>query len=432
MMPQRSDGRTSRWLGIVGVLVVGMVFGAVFHSLWVSDRLPGSDGDVETASNPTHEAGEEGVLRLSVDAQKASGIEVIQATVRRIAESLQVTGVAAPDETRVAHIRPLARGVVKEVHVRPGDRVKGGDKLLTYDNIELGVVLGDFASAWAEGESVRSRVDVTRTILARSEEMLKVGAVAQTTHDLRAAEHRDAQARLQSLLASVEKLEMQLRRFGMSEDELKAFKEGDSRRVERSASQDVLRAPFSGVVTGFQAAEGELIQPEDEVFCIADLSTVWVLANVYEKDLAVVRVGQPVEVRTVSYPNQVFPGSVNYISDVIDPQTRTVKVRCLVRNPQTRLKLEMFVTVSIGTDTSSSTVVVPREALQEIDGASVVFVRRSETEFEKRPVVTRTQSGDWVSVRDGLQEGELVVSQGAFALKSALLRERFGGEGEGH
>ena len=422
----------ARWLGAAGLLVVGIVFGAVFHSLWTAGQQPDAEEGMETEAHETHEAEEKGVVHLSPDAQKASGIEVVEAAIRSAAETLPLTGVVAPDQTRVAHIRPLARGVVKQVHVRPGDRVESGGMLITYDNMELGAVLGDYAGALAELESARSRAEVTETILARSEEMLKVGAVAQTTHELRAAEHREAQAREQRLLASVEKLEIELRRFGMSGEALEAFRAGGQQRLDPTASEAVLRAPFAGIVIGYEVAAGELIHPEDEVLSIADLSTVWVMANVYEKNLGAVRLGQPAEVESVSYPDQVFRGTVDYIGDVIDPQTRAAQVRCLVKNPQTRLKLEMFVTVAIATEASSTAVTVPRQALQEIDGANVVFVQTSETEFQTRPVVTGVQASDWVSVTDGLQAGERIVSQGSFALKSALLAESFAGEGHGH
>ncbi len=431
MTSRNNRHSTPRWLGVVGLLIVGMAFGAVFHSLWVSDPRGVEEGDTEAESHDAHQYEEEGVIHLSLEAQKASGIDVTPAEVRPMGEFLQVTGVVAPDQTRVAHIRPLARGVVKDVHVRPGDRVKGGDKLLTYDNIELGVVVADYASALAEVESARSNVDVRQKVLARSEAMLKVGAVAQTTHDLRAAELRDAQARLQTLLASVGKYEIQLRRFGMSDDELSRVTAGQPQNVLPRISEDVLLAPFAGIVIGYEAAAGELIQPDDEVFSIADLSMVWVLANVYERDLGLIRLGQPVELTVASYPGRVFAGSINYISDVIDPQTRVAKVRCLVSNPQTRLKLEMFATVSIGTDTTATSIVVPRDAVQEVDGTRVVFVRRSEDKFERRLVVTGAQSNDWVSITDGIEQGELVVSQGGFALKSFLLQEQFAG-GHGH
>jgi len=427
---QNSNRSVPGWFGLSALLLAGTVLGAVLHSWWVAERSPNADGDANTESRLAHP--EEGVVHLTRIAREASGIQTVRAATRPVAESLRATGVVAPDQTRVAHIRPLARGVVQQVHVGPGDRVRQGDKLLRYDNIELGVVLGEYGRVRAEIEGARSNLNVKETVLVRSREMLKVGAVARTVHDLRAAEYRDAQARLKSLLASAEQLEVQLRRFGVSGEELKAFREGERRGPKRAAPSDVLRAPFPGVVIRYEAAEGELIQPDDEVFAIADLSTVWVLADVYDDHLAEIQPGQAVEVRTASYPNEVFRGAVTYVSDVIDPRTRTAKVRCLVRNPKTRLKLEMFAAVSIATGPASPELVVPRTSLLEMEGATVVFVQRSETAFEKRPVVPGVESGDWVAVLDGLEEGEAVVTQGAFALKSALLREQFAGGGHGH
>lgn len=181
-----------------------------------------------------------------------------------------------------------------------------------------------------------------------------------------------------------------------------------------------LRAPFSGVVIKAAAASGEVIEAGHELFTVADLSRVWVQAEVYEKDLGSIRVGQDASIRVDTYPNQTFAGRVTYISDVLDPQTRTARVRCEVENRDMRLKTDMFANVELPTRFSKQALAVPASALQEVEGKNVVFVQRSPTQFEVRQVEKGVTVNEMTEIVSGLTAGEHVVSQGAFHLKSIL------------
>jgi cobalt-zinc-cadmium efflux system membrane fusion protein len=153
---------------------------------------------------------------------------------------------------------------------------------------------------------------------------------------------------------------------------------------------------------------------------VADLSTVWVQADLYEKDIHAVREGERAEVMVASYPDRVFAGKVAYIGDVLDPATRTAKVRVEVANPNDMLKLEMFATVQIATPATRSAIAVPANAIQMVDEGSVAFVKRGGDRFEKREVRLGSRSGEWVQVLEGLEAGEVVVTEGSFLLKSEL------------
>ena len=178
----------------------------------------------------------------------------------------------------------------------------------------------------------------------------------------------------------------------------------------------------------YNAAEGEAFGPSDEVFTIADLSTAWVLADVYEKDIALIHAGQEARIVTDSYPGETFLGRITYVSDFLDPKTRTAKVRCEVPNRDGRLKLDMFATVQLPTPANRQALLVPAAAIQQVNDRPVVFVRISETEFEPRNVGLGTQSDGWVEVTGGVKKGEVVVAHGSFFLKSTLLRSQIGGE----
>jgi cobalt-zinc-cadmium efflux system membrane fusion protein len=179
-------------------------------------------------------------------------------------------------------------------------------------------------------------------------------------------------------------------------------------------------------MANLHAAIGEVVEPSAEFFAITDLSSLWVLADVFEKDLAHIKTGKAVQVRVASYPGKVFPGRITYVADAIDPKTRTAKVRCLVQNEGSLLKLEMFATIDIPLDPTQPTLAVPDSAIQQIEGKSVIFVRTSEKEFRKCEVQTGLASGGYTEIRAGLKPGEPVVTQGSFVVKAAFLRNLIG------
>src|SRR5690606_31030077 len=137
-------------------------------------------------------------------------------------------------------------------------------------------------------------------------------------------------------------VEEQLHRFGLSDADLRQLSPTEGTSPHRDASHAVLRAPFDGVVTKYDVAQGEVAEPERELFTVTDLSSVWVLADVYEKDITKVRAGTDAVVRVDAYPDQTFAGRVTYVSDLIEPQTRSAKARVVVDNPGAALKLAMF------------------------------------------------------------------------------------------
>jgi cobalt-zinc-cadmium efflux system membrane fusion protein len=222
-------------------------------------------------------------------------------------------------------------------------------------------------------------------------------------------------------------IERRLQRFGLSADDLTRLRasSGDA----TSWSRTTVRAPFAGVVTAANVAPGEAVDTERELFTVADLTTVWVVGDLYQRDIASVRRGQEAQITTESYPGETFIGRITNVSDVLDPSTRTAKVRCEVPNRDGRLKLQMFVTMGIPTATARDALVVPAAAVRQIDNDTVVFVQTGDESFEKRVVEAGAGSGGWVPVLSGLKVGERVVTEGGFMLKSKLKAASIG-EGE--
>ena len=417
------DGLVAGTVRFLIPLALGLILGAFLYS-----RFAGSDLKQRPPAADVHPDGpggrgaEPNMVQIGTESQKDLGIAVEAAVNRSLQEILTATGIVSEDPGRVAHIRPLARGLIEKAFARLGDRVSAGDPLVEYDNIELGVAIGEFLSAKAAQQQSLTDLEVKKKILDRSREMLRAGALARTTYDLREAECKDAEARAAAARATTEKIEEQIHRYGWTDQDLANLpaKQG------HSITHSVLKAPFSGVITSFHVVEGEVVEPSTELLAITDMSSLWVLADVFEKDLAHIRPGKAVQVRVASYPRKVFQGRITYVTDALDPKTRTAKARCHVQNAGGLLKLEMFATVEMPVERTIPVLAVPDSSIQQINGRPVVFVPVSETIFQKRDVQTGIASGGFTEIRSGLEAGEPVVTSGSFVVKTEFLKNLIG------
>ncbi len=410
-------------------LLLGIALGIVvsFVLFRGSNAVPTPDPSKE-GEEKEHGQGSSHAVVVEKEAQANVGLKIVEVATRPMVTALQTTGIVSPNETRVAHVRPLARGLIEKVFVRLGDRVKAGDSLVRYDNIELGELINEYLSSLAQEEKERTNVEVSQKFLDRSKALLENQAIAQKEYELKEAEYKNAQAALERQRADLAKYEEKLHRFGLSDKDIERLHGPEHQQAHRTASYNVLRAPFAGIITKYDVAEGELVEPDRELFTITDIDTVWVLADVYEKDLSLIREGQQVEIAVATYPDRVFTGKIAYVSDLIDPTSRSAKVRCVVENKSHELKLDMFATVRVPTSHSRQVLAVPASSLQNVEGKSVAFAQVGESEFVPRAVQVGAQQEGWVEILSGLKPGEKVVAEGSFYVKSNLQRERIGGE----
>ncbi len=408
-----SHSQTRRRWWMAGAVVILL---AVIAAVWwrAGSSAEPAAGETEATETSTEAAA---TLEIEPDIQRAAGLADQAAEERQVAETIQTTGVVGPDETRVARLRPLAEGRVTRVAVRVGDRVAARQTLLVYDSITGGDLLSEYRAAVAALERATAEADVARGALERADNLVEIGAVAKGERDRRAAEHQRAIAEVNSARAGVHNLEQKLRRLGVSADDLARARKGEE---VTAASTSTISAPFGGVVTEVHAAPGEVITPERELFVLADLSRVWVQGDVYQKDIAKIRIGQQALVTVDAYPGETFTGEVTYVSNVLDADTRTAKVRCEVPNRDGRLKVQMFATLALPVSMARASLVIPARAVQDIDGVTTVFVRVDEEHFQTRAVRVGAGFGDSVEILEGLQPGERVVTDGALMLKSRL------------
>jgi cobalt-zinc-cadmium efflux system membrane fusion protein len=382
-----------------------------------------SDEDHSRSSQDKTAESSKDTVTLDAGVLKSIGLQVEPVRAVPIATSIVVTAVVRPNETRVAQLRPLSRGRVVKVQVRTGDRVRSGQMLLVYDNIEAGELVSEYRSAVASLNQATARADLSKKSLDRATDLLAVGAIAKAEVERRNADHRNALASIEVAKADMNKSSEKLHRLGLSNTDVEKLPRAsaDSDGLEIS-----LRAPFAGIVTSANVADGEVIDQTQSLLTVADLSTVWVQGDLYERDLGQVRPGQEVEILTDAYPGKVFPGRLTYVGDYLDPQTRTAKIRCEAPNPGSALKVDMFARVRLHASGRHRGLVVPESAVQIIDGRSYVFQQQSETTFKRREVALGSKEGNAIELTSGLREGSMIVTEGSFYLKSAMLKARIG------
>jgi cobalt-zinc-cadmium efflux system membrane fusion protein len=188
-----------------------------------------------------------------------------------------------------------------------------------------------------------------------------------------------------------------------------------------------LRSPIGGVITEKHAIVGELADPSKSLFTIADLSSVWIMVDIHEKDLAKVHKGQIAIATVGAFPEQKFRGRINHIADVVDEATRTVKARVEVLNSGRKLKPEMFAGIELTLPVDAAPVLaVPEDSLQDMDGKKVLFITKNGIKFRPRPIEVGRSSGGTIEVTSGLKEGERYAVKGGFLLKSELKKGEMG------
>ena len=360
-------------------------------------RAP-SDATPATLAQPR------GEVWLSPEQIAQAQIRIQPAAVRSLATQLITGGKISFDDLLVAHVFSPVSGRVTRIYQDLGQRVKKGEALALIESPDLGSAYSDVLKAQAD--LVAAQHDIKR-----QRELLAAHAAAEAMVEQSEDNFRKTQAEMERA-----KLKMQL---------LHAT-QGDI-----VSQRYLLRSPVDGEVVARNLNPGTEVQGmlsganiANELFTVGDLSRVWMLADVYERDLGKVKAGEKVAISAIAYPGESFDGTVDYVSDTLDPVTRTARLRCTVENPGKKLKPEMYVTAGV-TLGARQGLAVPRTAVLRLGDRSIVFVQVGSTEtgllrFAPRPVTTGASEGDWIEVSHGLAPGEPIVTDGGILLSSQV------------
>jgi cobalt-zinc-cadmium efflux system membrane fusion protein len=366
------------------------------------DALSGEDKDT-TASASAAVANASREVKLSEELARRAKLTTELVTKRALAPTLDLVGSVNFDADAVADVGGRIAGRITRIMVTVGDMVEQGQPLVELESHNLGEALAELLSARAKLIAAENHA---KREAALGEKQLSSAPVVE-----------NARATAKALQAEVKGAEQRLLAMGITAGEIKNLHAGDGPRLV------TLRAPIAGEVVERYAVLGQVVDPTEPIVRIADLSRLWVELDVYERDLAHVAEGDEVEIRSETYPDKIFQGTVSHVNATVDVATRTGRVRIEVPNPERLLRPGQFVHARLSTrGTTEPIIAIPRKAVLQVEGEPSVFVRADKGGFIARPVELGRVAGDLVEAKRGLLEGERIVVEGGFVLKSELQR----------
>jgi cobalt-zinc-cadmium efflux system membrane fusion protein len=368
------------------------------------------------AAAPTRQA----FIELSEAALGNAGIVVtpVQTTTR--ADRILAPGLIALDETRTARVGSLQEGLILDTPAQVGDRVRARQLLATMHGHAMHDAWAGYRKAIADQRRLDKELAYAIDAHERAQRLYTDKAISLQELQRAEVDRVSATQMVDMARAEVNRSIEELEHVGVS---IATSKEDDPLNpADESAEEIPVRSPIAGTILERLVTPGTTVTPGTPLFVVSELSTLWVIAEIDESQIARVKAGRPVDVVVAAYPDEHFSGTITFIADVVNPKTRRVTVRSVVPNPDGRLKPEMFATVALGEGEPREIVVVPQAAVQTIDGQTSVFVAEGRTRFTPRPVSLGTAPDGLVEIASGLTPGELVVVDGSFVLKSQMLQ----------
>lgn len=352
-------------------------------------------------------------ISMTTEQQKTVGLQIVQVARHPITEPVEVPGVVTFDEEHVAVIRPFAPALVTRLRVRPGDAVRAGQIVAEVEIPSLVDAQINLTSAEAAGREAEAGVVVARDALRRGNILARDGSLSRAEAERRRLVLAQAQASADAARARVAGLHAQIERLNPG-------------KIQGDAS---LTSPIAGVVASVSAAPGELLPSAGSAFTVADLSVMWVEAQVPEQSVSLIAPGDPARVALLSGDKRAWEGRIVALGAAIDTRARTLPARIRLANPDGVLRAGMAVQVTITSDRDRQSLVVPSAAVQLVGDRHVAFTPMGDGKFQPHELQVGIEQPDWVEVRAGLKAGAEVVTQGSFQLKALLQKAMLDGSG---
>jgi len=358
-----------------------------------------AEAETKPSIDSTETLVEEDLIKLSTAEIRQSGITIAKVTKQPVQDQLSFTANILANQNKLAHVSPRIEGKLSKVVVNLGDRVKTGQTLAEIDSIQMGEARAQFRS---------SKTDL---------------ALAQANFDRISKLYEDKVVPQKQFIESQSALERAKSALYADSERLRMY----GGLGQRNGSTYVLKAPFNGIVIEKNAVLGELANPATTIFTIADMSTVWIDADVPERDLRYLEVGNKASVTVTAYPDEVFTGKVSYLSSVVDKTTRTVKARIELPNTAQKLRIDMFAKVVFNHSGTKEVLVVPNTSIVMLQGIPNVYVSK-DSGFEARAIEPGARYNEYVEIKTGLDENESIVQSGVYALKARQLKSQISDE----
>lgn len=380
---------------IITIAFVIMVAGMA--TAYLAQRGPSTNSDKAEITKAESRGG----LLLSADDIRRAGIRVERVESAQYTTTLAAFGTVGPNRNSFARVSAPVAGRLMKIAVDVGAQVQAGALLAVLESPELAEARTGYLQNLTE-------LELARLNLERAQKLSTDGSIAQKDLLRARSDYERARAALSA-----------------SEARLATLGVGDAAPTGSSPAFLAVNAPLAGIVVERSAVLGEYAQAYQALFAVADLSTVWVETNLYDRDLAEVAVGAAASVTVSAYPGQRFAGKVTYVGNILDKDTRTAVARVEVANPDGRLRPGLFANVDIETASRRAALRVPENAVVLLQGQMTVFLADDDG-FESKPVEIGDRQGGMVVVRSGLEPGDKVVVSGVYALKARLLKSQIG------
>ncbi len=392
-----------------------VVLGLVVLSLLFWWRLAGRKVD-SAVSSPATAEGEKNAaakneenkqISFEAEALKRANVETIIVAAQPLGQTLNATGHLALNEDAVVRVGTFVVGRVVHIFAKVGDTVRKGQTLVHIHSHELTDARAAVAKAKGSIVEKEKALAFATAEADRAARLFDAKAIAKREVD-------QANAHVVAIKAEIELVKAELERASEFLEHL---------AVDQDAPDEVaIHSTLSGIVTKRLVTEGSVVSESADLMEIANVSSLWAIAEVPEAQASFVRSGQFVAIKVPALGEATISGKVVNIGTTLNPETRTVQVRCLVNNQRGNLRPEMYATMQIAGGVASSTLVVPREAVQDINGTKAVFIALDNGAFEKRTVQVGREQGDLLEIINGLQAGFRVVTKGGFFIKTEFLK----------
>lgn len=344
---------------------------------------------------------------ISKDILKNHNLEYVHLRERSRDEEITLPGKVSYDLENLANVGSRVTGRIVAVYVKEGDQVRQGSKLASISSVELSNAQSNYLKA-------RVRLEALKVQAQRANELMDKKIISSREFEIANMEYKTVKTEMET---SYNTLEI----FGLTKTEIDSLESSNNRQQYL-----VIRSPINGTITDRKAVNGQAVNLDENLFVVADLRKLWVLLDVYEKDLNSVKIGSEATIKTLGDKQEVVKAYVAHVSEVIDQVKHTAEIRLEVDNAESKLKPGQTISATVKDLTSSSKSrkiqVVPSEAVHKIEGKSIVFAANDDGSFDVLDVSTGDTIDDDIEIKSGIPPHRNIVSTGSFVLKSEYLK----------
>ena len=338
---------------------------------------------------------------------KSHPLSYVKLRERGFYEEIVLPGKVSYDLENLANVGSRVTGRITAVYVKEGDHVRAGSPLATISSVELSNAQSSYLKS-------KVRLEALKIQAQRANELFEKKIISAREFEIANMEYKTVKTEMETSYNT-------LKIFGLTKSEIQGLESGSQKQQNL-----IIRSPISGTVTDRKAINGQSVNHEENLFVVADLRKLWILLDVYEKDLYSVKIGAESSVYTLGDKPETVKAYVAHVSEVIDQVKHTAEIRLEVNNAESKLKPGQTISAKvqglISESKSRKIMVVPAEAVHKIEGKSIVFLANPDGSFEAKEVVTGEAIDDDIEIKSGIPQERNVVSEGSFVLKSEYLK----------